>query len=324
MRKKLFNLTVLFAAVLVAGACQQKQPKVVLFDTDWWTDVDDALALRLLANLQEDGALVLKGVNLSAYDSTSVETISKFMEYCGIGDIPLGVDKQAYDYPGHPRYRDVILEDTTATARFHSIDDCEDCVDYYRRMLSLTKGKVDIISVGFPNALARLCESEADDYSKLGGKELVLKKVNHLWMMAGQYPEGREHNFWRTQRSRDAAEVICTEWPTPVTFLGFEVGLPVFSGSQLPREDLLSKILFAHGSGAGRNSWDPMTVLLAAQGSPEAAGYDYVQGTVTVNTDYGNNTFEPSEDGPHRYVVMKEDPSYYRSVLDTLLMPRHQ
>ena len=321
MKRIIEHLILLIAATAIFGSCS-KQPKSVLLDTDWWTDVDDALAIRLLANLQDDGALVLEGVNLSAYDSTSVETISKFLEYSGLGEVPLSVDKLACDYPGHPRYRQVILSDTTVTARHHSIDDCEDCVDYYRRILSETRGKVDIISIGFPNALARLLESGPDSYSKLDGRALILKKVNHLWMMGGQYPEGREHNFWRTQRSRDASELVCTQWPTPITFLGFEVGLPVFSGSQLPRKDLLSKILFAHGSGAGRNSWDPMTVLLAAQGSPEAAGYDYVQGTVVVDPDYGDNTFEPSPEGPHRYVVMKEDPSYYRAVLDTLLMPR--
>lgn len=314
------SLVLLLLAGSLTLACSR--PVQIVLDTDWWTDVDDAMAVRLLANLQSDKVLELKGINLCAYDSTSVETLSKFMVYEGLGDLPLAVDKQAGDYPGHPNYRQAILNDSTVKARCHTLDDCEDCVEFYRRILAGSRKKVDIVSVGFANALARLLESGPDRYSPLDGETLVRRKVGHLWMMAGQFPEGREHNIHLSQRSREAARTVCTRWPTPVTFLGFEVGIRVEAGGKLSEGDLLHDILVAYGAADGRYSWDPMTVLLAASGSPEAAGYDSVRGTVVVDTSDGSNSFVPSPDGPHSYVVMKEDPQFYLDLLNGLLVSR--
>ena len=186
-------------------------------------------------------------------------------------------------------------------------------MEFYRDILSKNRGKVDIIAVGFPNSLSRLLDSDYD---------LVKRKVNHLWMMAGKYPEGTEHNFCLSPRSREAGAEICERWPTEITFLGFEVGIQVKAGGCLPPDDLLRNILDAHGSVKGRYAWDPMTVLLAASPSPDVAGYDVVRGRVSVNPEDGSNTFEASPDGPHAYVVMKESPEYYTSCLDSLLLKR--
>ena len=298
----------LAATAYILAACSTQ--KSVIFDTDWWTDVDDALALRVLRNLQSEGHLELKGICLSAVDSTSIESISGFMYYEGLTDVPLGADKLASDFPGHPAYRQAILNDIRTKAGQKNIDACPDCVELYRSILSNSRGKVDIIAVGFPNALSRLLET---DYT------LIKRKVNHLWMMAGKYPEGKEHNLCLSPRSRRAGAEICERWPTEITFLGYEVGIQVIAGGSLPPDDLLRDILDAHGSAKGRYAWDPMTVLLAASPSPADAGYDVVRGRVSVNPEDGSNTFEASPDGPHAYVVMKEPPQYYTSCLDSLL-----
>lgn len=293
-------------------------PKPVIFDTDWWTDVDDACALRLLLQQEREGKVDLLGVCLSAVCGSSVPSLSSFLEYEGAGSVRIGADKEATDYPGVSSWHNAITDGHTQSSS-SSLDNVQDCVEFYRELLSKSKKKVDIIAVGFPNAISRLLDSGPDKYSRLTGRELVKKKVGHLWLMAGKYPEGEEHNFILTQRSRLAGENICSHWPTPVTFLGWEVGINVLVGGSLPEDDLLHKVLVAHCSSGGRCAWDPMTAWMACLGSPEKAGFETVRGFVSIDPSTGKNSFRADDQGPHRYVVMTHAPAWYASAIEPLL-----
>lgn len=305
-------------AIALAGCMQKEEtPKKIIFDTDWWTDVDDACAIRLARNLQDQGLIQLAGVCLSALDSTSIPSISAFLSEEGLGDIPVGVDKRSDCYPGSPSYRSTILENCPA-GRYSHADGCDDCVEFYRKILSQTEGKTDIVAVGFPNTLARLLESGPDGISDLTGEELIKKKVGHLWMMAGKYPEGKEHNFCLNGYSRKSGAAVCADWPTEITFLGFEVGIRVKAGGKLSEDDILKKILNVHGSFQGRYAWDPLTLLLAASDKPEDIGFSTVTGSIVFDESDGSNSFSPSEDGKHRYVVMTREPQFYADTLDFL------
>ena len=310
-----FFLRLLLLLLLVSCSAATKP---VIFDTDWWTDVDDACALRLLLQEDQEGKIDLIGVCLSAVCETSVPSLSSFLDYDGAGSLPLGADMEATDYPGVSSWHTTIIDAHQKRAA-SSVADVQDCVDFYRELLSKSRKKVDIIAVGFPNALSRLLESEPDKYSRLNGYDLVKKKVGHLWMMAGNYPEGEEHNFILTERSRTSGEIICSHWPTPVTFLGWEVGITVRVGGSLPEDDLLHKVLVAHGSADGRYAWDPMTAWMACLGSPEQAGFETVIGTVSLDATTGKNTFQTNSDGTHSYVVMSHDPAWYASAIEPLL-----
>lgn len=305
------------AILVITGCVRQAAPKNLILDTDWWTDVDDACAVRLAGVLQDRGLIRLTGVCLSALDSNSVPSASAFLASEGLGDVPLGVDKRSDCYPGSPKYRRAIL-DNCPPGKYQSVDDCDDCVEFYRKLLTSTKGKTDIVAVGFPNTLARLLESGADDISPLTGEQLISKKVGHLWMMAGKYPEGTEHNFCLNEYSRSTGAAVCKGWPTEITFLGFEVGIQVVAGGKLPEDDILKKILNAHGSVNGRYAWDPLTLLMASSGKPEETGFDIVRGTIQLEESDGSNTFIPSREGRHGYVVMNREPSFYADTLDAL------
>jgi len=307
------KLAVVKVPYVKAGA-----PKPVIFDTDWWTDVDDAVALRMLGAYRRLGEIDLRGVCLSALDAESVPSISSFMDAEGLSDVPLGADRQATDHLGKPKYRHAILGGHPSR-KYDSPDQIPDCVEFYRKLLAESDGKVDIIAVGFSNALARLLESGPDQYSRLSGMKLVKKKVSHLWMMAGKYPEGKEHNFCVSSRSRRTGYMICTEWPTEITFLGWEAGNTVLSGGNLKSSDLLGATLKAYGTPKGRSSWDPMTALMAVVGDPEKAGYETVRGTVVLNPEDGSNTFTPDPKGRHRYVVKKYSDTYYSDWINSTL-----
>ena len=153
------------------------------------------------------------------------------------------------------------------------------------------------------------------------GCELLRKKVTHLWIMAGKWDEegGKEYNFYTNHITRRSGEELCASWPTPVTFLGFEVGETVKSGGRLPDGELLKQVMTDHGSVTGRSSWDPMTVLLALAGDPEKAGYSCVDGRAHVAGETGCNTFTPDPAGPHRYVVKRYEDSFYADAIDARL-----
>jgi len=290
----------------------------VVFDTDWWTDVDDACAIRILLDAERRGEIVLEGICLSAVRPTSVPSLSAFLLNEGRSGLFLGADKEAVDYPGTPSYHDLLIE-ACPGREADSLTEVADAVEFYRKILSRAEEPVDIITVGFTNSLERLLRSGADRYSPLSGTELVRRKVRHLWSMAGKYPEGKEYNFANTERSHRAGATVCDEWPTPVTFLGYEVGTRLRIGGGLPEEDLLHKVLAAHGSASGRYAWDPLLTWIACLDSPQEAGFETVRGTVKVDPETGADTFTPGPDGPHEYVVMARDSSWYAARLGAIL-----
>lgn len=317
-KKSTMNHYLILIPTIFSILCSCSSPRQIIFDTDWWTDVDDACAVRLLLDAERRGGIDLLGICLSAINATSVESLDAFLLHEGRQGLPIGADKDATDYTGNPCYHQLIIDNSNG-APLRDISDSEDCVSFYRRLLAGAKGKVDIVAVGYPNALAKLLSSPADDISRMDGKTLVRKKVAHLWMMAGNYPEGRENNFCRTERSRLAGAEICEEWPGEITFLGYEVGIQVVAGGNLPECDLLHKVLAVHGSANGRYAWDPLTTLMGISGSPGNEGFREIKGMNIVDSGTGSNHFEPSADGRHSYVVMTMLPEWYVERLNRML-----
>lgn len=290
----------------------------LIFDTDWWTDVDDACAIRMLIKADQVGEIDLQGICLSAVCPTSYESIGKFLHFEGRDDIPLGADKEAVDFPGVSSFHPLLCGQDGPIIKE---GDVLDCVDFYRSLLSKARRPVDIVAVGFPNTLSRLLESAPDGYSDLTGKDLVKKKVRHLYLMAGQYPSGREHNFCLTERSSRAGDAVLREWPGEITLLGYEIGIEVVAGGSLPKDDLLHQVLEVHGSASGRYMWDPLTLYMALKGGAENAGFSTVRGTCILDPKTGENTFEPSKSGRHEYVTFLHEPSWYAAEMEKALQP---
>lgn len=307
----------LILCLLMSGCRASDEPRPLIFDTDWWTDVDDACALRILLAADRQRTAQVLGVCLSAIDDDSYATLGTFLAAEGYPRLPVGADKQGTDYLGTPSYRGPIQQRSTE----HTLtdDDVEDCVTFYRRLLAQSHRKVDIVAVGFAGTLSRLLQSTPDEWSPLSGADLIRAKVGTLYLMAGNYPEGKEHNFSLNARSRQAGTAVCGAWPGEIVFLGYEVGVEVVAGGGLPHHDLLYQVLEAHGSADGRYMWDPLTLVIALQGSPAAAGFGEVRGTNSVDATTGENRFVVHPDGHHRYVTLQQKPAWYAARLDTIL-----
>ena len=198
--------------------------------------------------------------------------------------------------------------------------DAEDAVRLYRRILA-SEEKIEIVEIGYPQVLANLLKSGADDISEKSGIELVRERVSKLWVMAGKWDADgeKENNFCRNNRSRVAGKELCELCPVPITFLGWEIGFGVITGNNLRCDDHLYRVLLDHGSENGRHSWDPMLVLMAIIGDEEKAGYRTVCGRASVDDKSGANYFVSDQNGAHKFVVKERENAYYEEAINKLL-----
>ncbi len=289
-----------------------------ILGTDWWTDCDDAVAIRLLSYFVKNKKIGIKGFCVNARMEYSARSFDVFRKDCGFGSEAISIDKDAVDFGRYPPYQKRLAE---TEGEFLSEDDFEDPVVMYRRLLADSNELIEIIEIGYSQVLAALLQSEPDEISPLNGVELVRQKVKKLWIMAGKWDEnpGRENNFARNLRTSNGAEILCRLWPTEMTFLGWEVGVGVLTGQTAPEGSLLKNVLIDHGSFHGRDSWDPMLVLLACIGDERGAGYSVRRGYVSVNRDNGENYFVPNPDGNANIVTCKHAKQFYANMINDLI-----
>lgn len=290
-----------------------------LLGTDWWTDCDDAVALRLLARAHKRGEIALVGVGINACMPLSAASVDAFLRAEGLPDMLLGLDRDATDFTGRPPFQ-AHLAASFSDLRQNA--DVESAVRLYRRLLAEAAEPLEIIEIGFLQVVAAVLQSEGDDISPQNGVELFRQKVKKMWVMAGKWDEqgGLEHNFCNNARACRGAAAFCQLCPVPVTFLGYEVGEPVISGGGLADGDTLLGVLTDHGSPNGRNSWDPMTALLAVIGDEQAAGYRVVRGTASVDAQTGANFFAADDGGPHAYVIKERPDSFYADAINARVL----
>ena len=303
----------------------------VIFDTDWWTDIDDALALRVLTWAEREGMLDLMGIVIDSVNSSSAVSLSKYLNHEGRSGLCFGLDYDGTDYGGEPPYHQVMINSWEYNENgYTSNSECMDSTAFYRKSLSsLPEGvKCDIICVGYLNAISKLMNSLSDSYSKLNGIDLIKEKVNRLYVMGGEYPTGRENNFRRNARAIAAAQNVTANFPTEIVFLGFEVASELRSGNTIKdtigTDDLLYKGLAAMSTyiaNNGTQSWDPLLTLLAAYDDFDAAGYIAKRGINSVDSD-GTNTFTPNSLGNHYYVIKKHADSWYAYQLNNIYEKR--
>lgn len=289
-----------------------------ILGTDWWTDCDDAVALRLLARFVKEKKINLLGIGINACMEYSVASLKGFLFANGLDRIPIGIDSDATDLGGSPPYQK-HLADTFCPNGCNG--DATDAVELYRTVLASCSEPIEIIEIGYLQVLANLLKSPPDAISNKSGLELVREKVSKFWIMGGKWDANgeRENNFCRTEQTRKASAFFCKACPVPVTFLGWEVGYGVITGNLLDKSDPLYRVLSDHGSKNGRHSWDPMLVLMALIGNEESAGYRTIIGHASVDPDTGANYFVPDPAGIHKYVIKNYQNAKYERQINSLL-----
>lgn len=289
-----------------------------IIGTDWWDDCDDAVAMRLMLRAAKKGQIAIKAIGINAAMEKSVCSLEGFLNLEGVENIPIGIDHNATDIGGTIKYQHRLAE---SAKKYSCNDDALDAVKLYRKTLSEAKAPLEIVEIGFLQVIAGVLLSEPDEYSSLNGIELVKQKVYKIWSMAGKWDEqgGLENNIFRTESSKNGANVLCAKCPVPITFLGFEIGCDVITGDILQDGDFLHTVLCDYGADNGRESWDPMLCLLALIGDEEKAGYKTVSGTASIQVNTGKNFFSESKDGLHKFVIKAKENNYYKNLINNLI-----
>ena len=152
----------------------------IILGTDWWTDCDDAVALRILARAHKKGEICIKGIGINGCMEYSVASVEGFLCTEGVCGIPLGIDMEANDFGGNPPYQKRLAE---YAKKYHSNNDAENAVRMYRRILAESNALVEIIEIGYLQVISAVLASGGDEISPMTGLQLIAEKVPKIWVM---------------------------------------------------------------------------------------------------------------------------------------------
>jgi purine nucleosidase len=315
----LLIFSLFIGGIEVSGETLQRiSPIKVIIDTDLDSDVDDVGALAMLYNLHHAGIIELLGVIVTSDDPYAPVCASALNTYYELPKLPVGYLKGQPELKHHSRYTKQIAEEFPSSMK--TWEEAEDAVELYRSILAENPDEsVVVVTVGHLSSLQGLLQSESDGISDLNGKKLAHKKIREWICMGGQYPEGKEANFYRPD---PASTVYCiNNWEKEVIFCGWEAGTPVITGGNWLKEKLVPGHPVYRGyelynNFAGRQSWDQIAVL---QLFPQGRKYfTSVKGNCIVASD-GSNTWEHNKQGRHRYVVLEPDTGLVKQLIDNLM-----
>ncbi len=302
----------------------QGLPRLIL-DTDLSSDVDDVGAVALLHGLANQGKVQILAMQISSGDPWSLPCLSALNSWFGRPGIPIGMVKgKAVQHQS--KYTRAIAEEFS-----HEIQTDApplDAVMLYRRILAEQPDQtVTLVTIGYLTNLENLLYSKADEISPLDGMELVQQKVQRLVCMGGEYPSGREWNFYQDSAS---TSYVIAHWPTPVVFSGFEIGKNVLTGAGLEKSAQPNPVRRSYELYNGltdRSSWDQLTVYYAVMtaNGKQTELWSKNLGKNIVRPDGSNYWLNKRDETvEHSYLVQRGDTEKIASLLEQLMLPERK
>lgn len=330
----LVTLVTLIATASLALADDSTRPVPLIFDTDIGNDVDDVLALGMIHALESRGECQLLAVTITKDHELAAAFTDAVNTFYRRGGVPIGVCRSGVT-PAAGRFNSLAKAKDVGEYRYEhdllSGNDAPDAVAVLRRALaSAEDGSVVIAQVGFSTNLANLLRSGGDDISPLPGVELVSKKVRLLSIMAGAFRQipGRDgkpydHKEYNIIKDIASAKTVATDWPTPIVWSGYEIGIAVAYPHESIEQDYryvdhhpVAEAYIAYNPPPhNRPTWDLTSVLQAVR--PGRGYFDLSPPGRVIVADDGGTTFEPETGGRHRYLILT-DPQKIR-VTETLV-----
>lgn len=316
MKPRFLLVLCLFTGIVSGCAPAPPQlPVAVILDTDMETDVDDVGALAVLHALADRGEAKLLAVMVSSANPWSGRCARAVNRFYNRPEIPVGVARHGVTM-GSKYARQVAEEfgeDTTTPL--------PEAVSQYRRLLAAQPDQsVTIVSVGYLTNLAALLRSPPDRTSPLDGKQLVQKKVRRVVVMGGEYPTGREWNFYQDASS---SRLVVGNWPTPVLFVGYEAGRETLTGRGLSASapSPLRRAYELYNNLTDRPSWDQLAVLVAVrrQQGERHKMWRFEPGKNIV-TDDGANRWSGVEVALHEYLAPIAAPADLGRLVESLML----
>jgi inosine-uridine nucleoside N-ribohydrolase len=326
-RSFLLALIVVFS--LSARAVIAAEQVRLILDTDIGNDVDDALALSMIHALQNRAEVRLLAVTITKDNRYAAPFVDLVNTFYGRPDIPVGVVRNGKTRENSPMLEvPVQRRDSSGhyvyPRRIQDGSQAPEAVELLTRILSRQPDhSVSIAQIGFSTNLARLLKTPR-------GRELIQHKVNALYLMAGNFVKPQpEYNVYTDP---DSAKVLFEEWPTPMIFSGFEVGLAITFPYQAIERDfaytdnhpIVEAFRIYVRKREDRPNWDSTAVLDAIR--PDRSYFE-LSGRGRVRLGPKNTTvFTPDAQGNCRYLIMKPDQiARVRELITTLVSepPQH-
>ncbi len=293
------------------GTCER--PVSLILDTDIGNDIDDALALAMIHDLEDRGEAKLLAVTVCKDNPWAAVYVDVVNHFYGRPDIPIGVVRNGKT-PDDGYVRTVAERKVNGKfvypRKLKSGADAPEAVGLLRKTLAAQPdGSVVIVSIGFMTNLARLLASGPDDASSLSGTDLVKRKVRLYCMMAGAFNPNADPEY-NVFIDADAAREVLGHWPTPIIATGYEVGLAItYPASSIEKDFGYVKnhpIVEAYRAFGqmpyDRPCWDLTAVMYAVRSD---SGYFGLSQSGAVMLDPSNVTkFAENSSGKHRYLTV--------------------
>lgn len=299
---------------IVSARTAGAAPVKIIFDTDVGNDVDDVLALSLLHALQTRGECELLAVTITKPDELAGPFVDALNTFYGRPGIPIGftharlTNQQSKFLPlaevkdgQQPRY----------PHRLKRSSDAPEATGLLRKVLSLQPDhSVVLVQVGYFSNLAALLDTPGDASSPLTGRELVQQKVKLLSVMAGSFKSTGHSLEFNVVQDLPAAKKLAGNWPTPVVWSGFEIGIAVpypavsieRDFSYVPHHPAAEAYCLYNPPPHERPTWDLTSVLYAVR--PDRGYFGLSSpGQVTVEED-GFTRLTPAPDGRDRFLTL--------------------
>ncbi|SHM73101.1 Inosine-uridine nucleoside N-ribohydrolase [Cyclobacterium lianum] len=305
-------------ATLICAVTAYAQPTKVILDTDLDSAVDDVGTMAILHNLADHGRLEILGIVVTSNDRYAPQCADAINHYFKRPTIPIGVEK-GIPLKDVSKYTGEISRNFSH--RLKAYGEAEDATRLYRSLLAgETDGAVVIVTVGHLTNLKHLIQSGPDEISELSGLELIRKKVKLWACMGGQFPEGKEANFYRPDP--ESTQIAVNTWPGRVIFSGWEIGNEIITGGPYLKKSIApeSPVYQAYrlfNDFSGRQSWDQSILLYLV--SPEKYWDLGPKGNAVVYQD-GSNTWKMDKNGQQQYLLPKMAAGEIAKVLDALMV----
>lgn len=300
-----------------------KRPVPLIFDTDIGNDVDDALALGVIHALQSRGECRLLAVTITKDHEMAARFVDAVNTFYGRGEVPVGVCRSRVT-PQQGKFIGLAAQRDGGKLRYpHDLksgDGVPEAVDVLRKALAASDdGSVVVAQVGFSTNLANLLDSPPDAHSPLKGRALVKQKVRLLSIMAGAFTKIKgnngqlyDHKEYNIVKDLPAAKKIAADWPTPIVWSGFEIGISLAYPHQSIERDyaytkhhpLAEAYVLYNPPPHDRPTWDLTSVLYGVR--PNHGYFDISKpGRVTVADD-GLTSFEEAAEGRDRILILRD------------------
>lgn len=306
--KKKINLALVLPLLVIFSSCGEtkrkeektKIPVLVVFDTDIGPDYDDIGAITLLHAMADSGECEILATMASNQHKRIASVLDVMNTYFNRPGIPVGVVRgNAVNMEAPQKWDSLIAANYPHDLKDN--DHAEDALKLYRKILAAQPDtSVTLVTVGFLTNMANLLQSTPDEFSPLTGKELITKKVKQLVCMAAMF--GNEMGSFKefnVVKDSVASKIAFDNWPTPIIFSGFEIGVKILTGLPIINSSITNspvKDVFARSipldpnDKNGRMSWDETAVLVAVRGHEKY--FDTVKGKIICNMD-GSNGWDP-------------------------------